>query len=328
MPGPLVVGGGIAGIACAAALADAGLPVLLRERDPHLGGRLASVSLQGTGTALDGRAVDVGASYLTAREPAFRAVVDDLVGCGVLRPWTDTFHVADPDGLTGVATGPMRYAAPDGLGSVVPALGEHVPGLTLRLSSPVTHVRADGRAIVVDDAPSGPVALCVPAPVAAALCPDVPTDAVAWEPVVTVILVFGARTWPELDGVFVNQDAAVTWIADDGRRRGDGAPVLVASTHPVLSARHLEAPAAVVPAVVAAVRRVLGIDAMPDWVDAIGWRFAKPTAARPDLCWLATGVPLGQAGDTWADGPRVESAWLSGRALGAALAAHVTRGAG
>lgn len=319
----VVVGGGIAGVACATALARGGVPVELRERSARLGGRMRSTTLQGTGTPHDGRLVDVGASYLTARDPAFRAVIDDLVDRRVLRPWTDAFHVADARGLVGVSAGPMRYAAADGLDAVVRTLADDVDGLRVRLGSPVSEVRhaaglhVDGESVVA-------AALCLPDPVARTICPEPAADPVAWEPVIAVTMVFDRRSWTEIDGVFVNDDPAITWIADDGRRRGDEASVLVAFTHPVLSARHRSEPGRVVPAVVAATVRVLGITTTPDWVDALAWEHAKPLAAAPQPYLLAPQAALGLAGDAWADGPRVEAAWMSGTALGEALVERVT----
>jgi hypothetical protein len=123
-----------------------------------------------------------------------------------------------------------------------------------------------------------------------------------------------------MDGVFVNDDPVLTWIADDGRRRGDDAPVLVAHVNPVLSARHLDDPASVLAQAVAAVRRVLGVAANPDWVDAHRWTYAKPLVAREESYWIDRRAMLGVAGDAWAGGPRVEAAWLSGHRLGQALA--------
>ena len=41
----LVIGGGLAGLACSVALADAGLQVRLHEKRPHLGGRATSYTL-------------------------------------------------------------------------------------------------------------------------------------------------------------------------------------------------------------------------------------------------------------------------------------------
>ena len=182
-------------------------------------------------------------------------------------------------------------------------------------------VTPDG--LVVDEAPVDAVALCMPGPQARRVCEAMPDDPIPWEPVIAVTCVFDRRHWIELDGVFVNDDPVITWIADDGSRRGDDAPVLVAHVHPVLSARHLDDPGSVIPAAVAAVQRVLGIAAYPEWVDVHRWSFAKPLAAAEAGHWLHDEVDLGLAGDAWSGGPRVEAAWLSGRSLGRALAGRL-----
>ena len=109
---PVVVGAGIAGVACARELQAAGLTPRVLDRGHRLGGRMAV-------RTVDGRPVDVGASYLTARSDTFREVVADWVSRGLARPWTDTFHLATPEGIGGTTTGLMRYAAPRGLRSLV-----------------------------------------------------------------------------------------------------------------------------------------------------------------------------------------------------------------
>ena len=320
----MVVGGGISGIACAASLASSGIAVTVRERGRGLAGRMASRTLRDSGTAFDGRVTDIGASYFTAREPAFVDLVDRLISRGVVRPWTTAFHVADPSGITGVSTGPMRYAATRGLRSVVVALAEEADGLSIELSSEVAEVAAAGGRMTVDGSPVGGVALCLPQPQAERIAEGLPARPPVWEPVIAVTCVFDRRRWIELDGVFVNDDPVITWIADDGSRRGDDAPVLVAHVHPVLAARHLDAPAAVVPMAVAAVQRVLSIQAYPDWVDAHRWTLAKPMTGREEPFWLADDRHLGLAGDAWSGGPRVEAAWLSGHRLGLELARRLS----
>lgn len=301
-----VVGGGISGAACANALAAAGVKVTLRDRGRRLGGRMASRILRDTGTRHDGRPVDIGASYFTAREPGFIAQVESWMAAGVVRPWTDSFHVADPDGISGVRSGPVRYAAPRGLRSVVEAMVD--PRVEVRSEDDVAELPTDH-----------PVALCMPLPQARRLHADIPESSITWEPVIAVTCVFDVRSWIDVDGVFVNDDPVLTWIADDGRRRGDDAPVLVAHVHPVLSAGHLQDPAAVVPQAVAAVRRILGIADYPVWVDAHRWTFAKPLEGHAEPFWLSVDGRVGVAGDLWAGGPRVEAAWLSGHALGTVL---------
>jgi len=305
-----VIGGGISGVACANALAETGIDVTLRDRGRRLGGRMASRTLRDTGTDHDGRPVDIGASYFTARDPLFVTEVERWIEQGTVRPWTDAFHVAGPDGIVGVRSGPMRYAAPRGLRTVVESMLS--PGVGVNSADDVSELPTDTDA----------VALCMPIPQARRLHPEIPESPITWEPVIAVTCVFHERTWAEVDGVFVNDDPVLTWIADDGRRRGDDAPVLVAHVHPVLSAGHLQDPAGVVPQTVATLRRILGISDLPAWVDAHRWTFAKPMAAHEEPYWLSPDRRVGVAGDAWADGPRVEAAWLSGHALGQALLAR------
>ena len=67
---------------------------------------------------LDGRPVDLGAAYFTVRDAGFAAVVEGWRARGPARPWTDTLAVLE-GGARGAAPGPMRWAAPGGLGSLV-----------------------------------------------------------------------------------------------------------------------------------------------------------------------------------------------------------------
>lgn len=327
----VVVGGGIAGAACATELARVGVPVRLADRGRRWGGRLAVRTLRDTGTPYDGHAVDLGASYLTAHDPDFRALVDGWVDRGLARAWTDTFAVAGPEGLRGTTTGPLRYSAPHGLRSLVEAMVGDLPeeGVTLCPHHEVGAVRlGDDGLPRVDDEPAAAVALCMPDPQVRQLIePGSPafrstrraTEGVLWEPVIALVAVYAKRCWPELDGVFVNDDPVVTWIADDGRRRGDGAAVLVAHADPVASARYLREPETIAPAMLASIRRVLGTTADPDWIEVKRWTYARPVTAWPEPFHLDPGTRVALAGDGWHAGPRVECAWLSGRDLGRAL---------
>lgn len=276
--------------------------------------------LRGTGTAADGRIVDIGASYFTVSHPDFASAVETLTDQGVVREWTDAFHVAGPDGIEGITSGTMRYAAPAGLRSVVDALAGDT--VAVQFDSPASSLAIDGGRVLVDGDTHAAVAVCMPLPQARRLSYVFDIQPTVWEPVLVVTCVFERRHWIELDGVFVNDDPVITWIADDGSRRGDQAPVLVAHVHPLLSAGHLDQPAAVIPVVVAELQRVLGIKALPEWVDVHRWTLAKPLAGREETHWIHGDADVGLAGDEWAGGPRVEAAWLSGRALGQALAAR------
>ena len=316
----LVVGAGISGVTAAQSAIEAGSRVKVVDRGRRIGGRMASRRLRDTGTAQDGRVVDYGASYFTVSDPDFRAVVESMVDVGVVRAWTDTFHVHNEGSMVGVKTGPMRYAAPGGLRTIVEHLARDIEDIDTGTHLESVDIRSDG--VRAADYQAGSVALCMPQPQAERLVPagTLPKVGLTWEPVIAVTLVFDQKEWIEIDGVFVNDDPVVTWIADDGSRRGDEAPVLVAHVNPVFAAGHLEDPSGVLPQTIAAVRRVLQIEPLPSWTWAHRWSLAKPLAALDEACWIHEALPLGLAGDAWAGGPRVEAAWLSGRALGAALA--------
>lgn len=324
MPDAIVVGGGISGIACAAALAEAGVSVRVRDRGRRLAGRMTSRRLRDTGTPFDGRAVDIGASYFTASHPEFIDTVERLIARDVVQPWTTGFHVAGPDGIIGVSTGPMRYRAAQGLSSVVEALV--ADGVEVSLDDEVAAISVHDDRITVGDDAVGVAAACMPDPQLRRLTDLVPESPITWEPVIAVTCVFASRDWMDLDGVFVNDDPVLTWIADDGRRRGDDAPVLVAHVNPILAAMHLQDPAAVLAPAIATIKRVLGLSANPDWAQAHRWTYAKPLAAAAEPFWMHDDVPFGVSGDAWADGPKVEAAWLSGHRLGQALAQRADGG--
>ena len=322
----LVVGAGISGLACAASLHAAGIDVAVAERGRAVGGRMASRRLRDTGSACDGRTVDIGASYFTASTPMYQDVVQDWIDRDLARAWTDTFHVADSDGVLGVRTGPMRYAANAGLRSLLHDLASRLPQVSVQCE--VSSVRSDPGGLVVDERVVDAVALCMPNAQAhriidaSVMTAEVESalTAVTYEPVIAVTLVFAQQCWNDFDGMFINDDPVLTWVANDGSRRGDGAPVLVAHVNPVLAAHHLHDAPSVVPLVIATVSRIMSLGQLPVWTDAQRWTYAKPLAAHREAFHLQADSMLGLAGDAWADGPRVETAWLSGHLLGEQMA--------
>lgn len=308
----LVVGGGIAGLACARTMTDAGLPVVLRDRGFRLGGRMAVKTM-------DDRPVDVGAAYFTASVPAFRTLVDHWVEIGLAHPWTDTFHVADPSGILGTRTGPMRYATPLGLRSLVEDCAQ---GVAVTYPDEVSEVEPGP---VVDGVTYAAVALALPGPQALDILSDsLETERAAsagvWEPCLALVASYDERVWPELDGVFVNDSTVLTFIADDGRRRGDDRPVLVAHSHPVLAAAHLDDPSAAADVMLRELESVLGIATPPTSVLVKRWSLAKPQNPHREH-YLLGDQRVGLCGDGWHGPSRIESAYLSGRALGRALVA-------
>lgn len=311
MPGGvLVVGAGIAGVAAARAVHDAGLPVVVRERSGHVGGRMATATV-------DGRPVDTGAAYLTVESERFAAQVGGWTARGLARPWTDTFHVATPDGIAGTVSGPVRFATPGGLASLVADLAT---GLLVELDTPVDVVAVGP---TVDGERFDAVVLAMPGPQALrVLDVDLGDErrqtTRPWEPCLALVATWADRCWRELDGAFVEDSAVLTWVADDGRRRGDDAPVLVAHSDPVLAAAHLDDPETAGPRMLDELQRVLGVADPPLHWQVVPWRHAKPAEPVEQPFHLG-GARVALCGDGWHGRSRVEAAYLSGHAAGRAL---------
>ena len=305
----VVVGGGIAGLACARVLADAGVPVRVFERGRVVGGRLAT-------KRYDGRRTDIGAAYFTAQEPDFASVVERWQQTGLVREWTDTLSVLDPDGAH-QATGPMRWAAPNGLRSLAEDLAD---GLDVTTGHEVEWIEPGPQ---VDGVEADAAVLAMPGPQALRILHPSLTearDAVSeqeWLPSLAVTLVYPARNWSDFHGAFVNDHPVLTTVCDDGSRRGDGAPVLVAHTTAEFAVQYVAEPAAAGDEVQAAVRHVLGLPDQAVDTHVHRWTFARPSkAGRSEFHLDEHGI--GVAGDAWGH-PRVETAWVSGTALGRAL---------
>lgn len=308
-PDVVVVGAGIAGVACARELRAGGLVVRLLDRGYRPGGRMAS-------KRLNGRPVDLGASYFTVSDPDFASVVHDWQERGLARSWTDTF-CALGDGDPSDKSGPVRWGAATGLRSLVEDLAADL-GVE--------------RQEVVDlsGLTAAAVVLAMPDPQARRLlAPDHPMMVRldrTFEPVLALAARWPDRTWDDVsptgrfDGAFVNGDEVLAWVADDGRRRGDDAPVLVAHSTPGFAGRHLEDPVAARPELLRALRRVMRLPE-PDEVHVHRWTFARPVGVRNEPWCLEEGPAglLAVCGDGWGDSPKVETAWLSGRGLGREL---------
>ncbi|MEZ0491682.1 NAD(P)/FAD-dependent oxidoreductase [Kineococcus sp. TBRC 1896] len=330
----LVVGAGISGASCARALSDAGVPVRVLDRGRRSGGRMSGRRVESAG---DVRVVDLGASYFTVSGEGdlhddFARLVAGWQERGLARPWTDTFAVLDGSGgEPGSSSGPVRWAAPTGLRSLVEDLVAQ-PGaapLDVVHGIDVESVSSGEGGPGVDGRGAPAVVLAMPDPQAADLLPRMAAtrlDVSArwnWRPCIAVYAGWEQRWWPDFHGAFVNDSDLLVFLADDGSRRGDGAPVLVAHTAPDVSSEHLDAPASVVAPVLASLGPMLGVAAAPEptWARAHRWSLASPLRQHEDapFGWDEESG-IGVCGDAWGERSKVQTAWESGTALGRHLA--------
>ena len=251
--------------------------------------------------------VDSGASYFTAADPAFVEQAEDWCARGLARPWTDRFPSLTSAGLGEAKPGPWRYATSRGLRSLVADLAAGPPALSLVKRSPVSQVEPGPS---VDGERADAVVLAMPDPQVRRLIDDRLGDVLAqvtgrqWEPALALLAFYPRRSWPDFDGAFINSDPILRWVADDGSRRGDSAPVLVAHSTPSFAAAHLAASQDAVPTMVDALARLLDCGQARPQLTSTAGRSARPADSREEPYYFGSDR-IGLAGDGWGS-PRVE----------------------
>lgn len=307
----LVIGAGMAGIACARALAQAGRPVRVLDKGRGIGGRMATRrAALATGQPL---CFDHGAQYITPRDPGFAALIDSSRAAA---RWEDGAEPARYVGLPGMSGLPRALAGGLDIASGVEVTALRREGPAWRASTRDAVIRA------------GRVVLTVPAPqVAPLLGADHPLvarqSAVAMEPCLTVMAAFP----PGTPAPFVNHRPArgpLAFVARDNSKpqRPGGAVTWVAQATPRWSAAHLEQTREEIAArMLPLLCEAVGTDpARVLHLDAHRWRHARVSAALGEPFLRDDGGTLYLGGD-WCLGPRVEAAWQSGTAIAARILA-------
>jgi len=312
-----VIGAGMAGLACARALQDAGLKPVIVDKGRSPGGRLATRRIDG------GISFDHGAQYVTAHGKDFRATLAGIIDTGAAARWRPaTASGLDPaaeDWVTGTP----------GMNALAKTLAA---GLDLRAACEVTAVEREtaGWRICTAGNAAGElfdlVASTVPVPQAQHLfgaTHDIAQalDGVTMAPCWALMLVFSSPV-TGIPDILQTDPETLCWLGRNSSKpgRNPAKECWVAHAAPDWSRRHLELerePAAAL--LVGAVQRTLG-DAMPKIEQAIAhrWRYARTVKAlgRPFLASDDGSLFLG--GD-WTLGARVECAFDSGRAIAQAI---------
>ena len=295
----VVIGAGMAGIASARRLADAGRDVLVLDKGRGLGGRMAS-------RRTEVGPLDHGAPWLEARGPGFAAAVEAMTAAGDAAPWR----------------GPEGQTLQVGLPGMSGALRGMAGGLDRRQSCEVREARRHGEGWrLLVEAPKGrgeiaarTLVSTVPAPQALALLGGEPglADALAMvrmSPGWTLL----ATSDPPLSFEPRRSEGDVAWLSDEGRKPGRGPGGLVLQASPGWTAPRLELERGEALAeLMELLRQALGRKVVTSCATAHRWRHAQAEVpfGRPFLA--APGLRVG--GD-WCLGPRVEDAWRSGVAM-------------
>jgi renalase len=300
-----IVGAGMAGLACADALKLAGNAVSLFDKGRAAGGRMSTRRLS---TSLGEVAIDHGAQYFTARDPAFERLVAAWRDLGIAVPWP----LVGSDAWIGVPS--MNAVIKELASAHAVAWGQHVTALTRKGDE--WWLRGKSAEIGPFDA----IVLAIPAEQAAAILSlhDFSMARIALmarsQPCWSSMFVFD-RPLDDLPMVIRNR-AAISWAARNSAkpgRRGPEAWIVQASA--AWSRAQLEtSPEHVSTMLCKALSEAVGCP-IPNPVAAVSkrWRYALSAGTGDGALWNPT-IGLGVCGD-WLLGPRVECAWLSGRML-------------
>jgi len=306
-----IVGAGLSGLAAAGALAAAGIPSSIFEKGRSVGGRLATQGAEQGG-------YDHGAQRFSVRDEVFDSEV---------QAWHRAGLVVPTEGAKGAWWLPVPST-----NSLAQGLARDLP---VRCSARVTALsrRDRGWWLSIEGAPDeGPfdvVLLTAPSPLSAALLAphamfQEALAAIEYDPCWALAIACDASGpgWPSTIFTEPADTSAIALLVREGLKPGrvpDGSLVrLVVHASIAFSRTHLEEREAEV-----AVRMRAALGAMPGleeirvrWSRAHRWRFARVRCALGEACLFDGARGIGVAGDGML-GPRIEAAWLSGRALAA-----------
>lgn len=339
-----IIGAGMAGVACARTLVQAGHDVLVFEKSARVGGRTTTLE-----SAFGG--FDAGAQYFTVRDPRFQKALDTVPG--LCRPWSaTTVRVLDAAGRVAAAAPPPgepHWVAAPSMDSLVGAWAKPLlQAQQLLTGTQVTRIERDvvkgsgwqvrtegldgsihvhaGFDAVLLSQPSVPaLALLEHSGATPSFAKDLADVAIA--PCWTLMLAFAQAVRPGLTTLGPQWNAArsnhhrIAWLARESSKPGRSQiERWTVQASPTWSAEHLEDDAARVQAKLAkAFAEITGIRAEPTHASARRWRYAQTT--RPlgrSHAWDAS-AGIGACGD-WCLGHRLEDAFVSGLELALAVA--------
>ncbi len=337
-----VIGAGMAGIACARTLVQAGHEVTVFESEAAPGGRMASESTS------FGR-FDSGAQYFTVRDPRFELALQTVPG--VCRRWSaNLVRVLDPHGRVAEAALPSlesHWVAQPGMDALVvqwaKPLGERVvTGATVvQIEADALAPRrwqlrteSEGGAAGVHSGFDGVLLAVPPARARLLLSRGTVSEPIARgiakvqaSPCWTLMIAFPQASQPTMAHLGPQWNVArsthhrVAWLARESSKPGrDPIERWTLQASPAWSQEHLRDDAPRVEGkLLRAFAEITGIYAAPHYARALCWPEAQTQVPLGKTHLWDPKARVGVAGD-WCMGHRVEDAFLSGLSLALAVA--------
>ena len=306
-----IIGAGIAGLACAQRLRDAGLGATLFDKSRGVGGLLATRRATLGGSEI---AFDHGATHFTARSEGFTRLVAAWEKAGLVARWP----AAGADSWVGTPTmtAPLKALAEDldvGLSRPVTALTRSGNSWTLH-SEAKRLGKFDAAVIAIPAEQAAPILSLHDFEMARAAM------SVRYNPCWTAMFAFEDRI-DALPDFLRGSGPIVTAVRDSAKPgRAPGERWVVQAGWSWSEARLTCDSASVAPSLLAELGKVAGRSLPPPIHCAANrWLFSQPSGQELKLLWNPA-IGLGACGD-WLYHGFAEYAWLSGHVLGAAIAA-------
>ena len=305
-----IIGSGLAGLSAADALVAAGHSVALFDKARGPGGRM---STRRTETVQGMAFFDHGAQYFTARDPGFVAEVARWEAAGSAARWP--------------AAGEGAWVGTPGMNAIVKGLAaDHAVQWNCRIESISREGALWRLAHAGGTETAEAVVVAVPAEQVADLVGPHQGEwaqvarATRSQPCWTVMAAFESRV--DFAADCLRTEGAIGWAARNSAKPGRTGPESwVVQGSPDWSIEHLEDDGdAVIARLLAELESAIGC-ALPGTIvrQAHRWRYAMSGSAGRTALWDEN-LRLGLCGD-WLVGPRIESAWVSGRALAGLVSA-------
>lgn len=320
-----VVGAGISGLACASTLKTRGAHVVVYEASRRPGGR-AATEITPAGS------FDYGAQYFTAQNSDFETWVSAWCDERIVEPWTAAVLALEGERTLDKTASVRRYIVRDGM----QALGRRLSAdLDVRLDATVTAVGRRGNSWHLLDAQGqslshggcDAVVLAVPRPgdlLGAAPELAQRANSIVWQPCWAALLAIEPASGFEFGGAFINDHPALAWVAREDAKltpsTGGGERWVLQATAR-WSALHLNRTNEEAAEMLAdAFAKRFNFGFRPKFLSARRWLTAAPANPLKDPFLWDAWLKIGAVGD-WCGGPRIEGAFLSGRALAQGIAA-------
>ncbi len=336
-----VIGAGIAGIACARTLVQAGHQVTVFEKSTGAGGRMATRLNEFGG-------FDHGAQYFTARDARFEKVLQ--LSPATVRPWSaNTVRILDELGRVVASALPPKEAhwvATPGMNALVRQWAEPL-GRRLLTDTQVMRIETDKLdparwQVQTEGNGAGSrvhsgfdaIVLAIPVAQAKALLLSSQTGqalidaaaAVTVAPCWTLMLAFPQAVQPNLAHLGPHWNAArsthhrVAWLARESSKPGRS-PIerWTVQASPDWSQRHIDDDDERVKAkLLKAFTEVTGIRASPAHAEVHRWRYAQTIEPLGKSHLWNASSRIGVCGD-WCIGHRVEDGFISGLEMALAI---------